>query len=116
MGLFANMINDFELFILTEGEYVFRVGETSEEIFFIVDGEIAITTGENKELVRLKKNDFFGEMSVLDDSTTVRSVFFFIINLYLIFTKEKCNCKNKCDISNMAFTSYKRSLEKVPNS
>jgi len=73
MGLFANMINDFELFILTEGEYVFRVGETSEEIFFIVDGEIAITTGENKELVRLKKNDFFGEMSVLDDSTTVRS-------------------------------------------
>jgi len=91
MGLFANMINDFELFILTEGEYVFRVGETSEEIFFIVDGEIAITTGENKELVRLKKNDFFGEMSVLDDSTTVRSVFFFIINLYLIFTKEKCD-------------------------
>ena len=74
MGLFANMINDFEMFILTEGESVFKAGETAEEIYFIVDGEISITNpGDNKEIVCLKKNDFFGEMSLIDDSTIVRS-------------------------------------------
>jgi len=82
MGLFANMINDFEMFILTEGESVFKAGETAEEIFFIVDGEISITNpGDNKEIVCLKKNDFFGEMSLIDDSTIIRSVISFVMKI-----------------------------------
>lgn len=62
------------------GEYIFREGELGTEMFLIQTGTVKIFTagaGEKEPLAVLKKGDFFGEMSLLDDlprSATARAV------------------------------------------
>jgi hypothetical protein len=53
-----------------QGDYLFREGDLGTEMYIIQDGQVAILKeidGEERELARLDKGDFFGEMSVLED-------------------------------------------------
>ena len=53
-------------------EYVFRTGQPAAAMFIILSGEIKIARegkdGTSVELVRLKENDTFGELALLDNS------------------------------------------------
>lgn len=75
VGLFTALLNDLKLIEITEGEYVYKAGETAEEVYFIIEGEVSILTeNEEKQLAYLKQNDFFGEMSLLDSTAPIRKV------------------------------------------
>lgn len=55
---------------LKAGEYVFEEGDLGTEMYIVQDGSVVILKnlrGEEKELARLSRGDFFGEMSVLED-------------------------------------------------
>ena len=52
--------------VYPEGEVVIREGDHGEEMFLIVEGEIEIHR-ESESLAVLKRQDYFGEMSILDD-------------------------------------------------
>ncbi|MCD6578503.1 cyclic nucleotide-binding domain-containing protein [bacterium] len=52
-----------------ENEPVLEEGQLTRSLFIIETGEVSVTlevNGEKIELTRLKKDDFFGEMSFLD--------------------------------------------------
>lgn len=50
-----------------KNDIIFSVGEEGNRLYFVVDGEIALTDVNDKEVYLIKKNDFFGEESVLSD-------------------------------------------------
>ncbi len=52
--------------VYPEGEVIIREGDHGEEMFLIVEGEIEIHR-ESESLAVLKSQDYFGEMSILDD-------------------------------------------------
>ena len=61
--------------MVNKGEYVFRTGETAEEIFFVLEGNIYITDpNESKVFAEIKKNDFFGQMEIISGQIGIRSV------------------------------------------
>jgi len=75
VGLYANLVKRFHFLVINKGEYVFKAGETAEEIYFVLEGRIVILNEEeNKLYARLKKNDFFGEMAIITGQTSIRTV------------------------------------------
>ena len=60
----------------SDNSQIFKDGEVGDSMYFIFNGEIKISKG-NKELVCLKRGDYFGEMALLDgeprsaDATTM---------------------------------------------
>ena len=52
--------------VYPEGEVIIREGDHGEEMFLIVEGKIEIHRG-SESLVVLKSQDYFGEMSILDN-------------------------------------------------
>jgi len=57
--------------IYAEGEYIFYEGDPGIGLYIIRDGEVSIvqqdSEGNQKELTRLGRGDFFGELAMLDD-------------------------------------------------
>ena len=57
--------------LYAENEYIFYQGDPGIGLYIIREGEVSIVRGnkENnqKELARLKKGDFFGELAMFDD-------------------------------------------------
>ncbi len=57
--------------LYAENEYIFYEGDPGIGLYIVRSGEVAITrknkNGETKELARLKKGDFFGELAMLDN-------------------------------------------------
>ncbi|OUR94120.1 hypothetical protein A9Q84_17575 [Halobacteriovorax marinus] len=51
---------------LEDGDYVFRKGETGNEIFLILTGSAVVKSGDI-EIAKLRKGDLFGEMVLLKD-------------------------------------------------
>jgi small-conductance mechanosensitive channel len=47
------------------GETVIRQGEAGDSFYLIVSGEVTVETAEAGEVARLRRGDFFGEMSLL---------------------------------------------------
>ncbi len=75
VGLYANLVKRFHFLMISKGEYVFKTGETAEEIYFVIEGRIVIVNeDEDKLYARLKKNDFFGEMAIINGQTSIRTV------------------------------------------
>lgn len=62
-----------------DGEVIIRRGDAGREMFIIQKGEAEVTTtvnGKEMSLATLKRGDFFGEMSLLEEmprSATVRA-------------------------------------------
>ena len=67
--------------VFSPGEIVIREGEMSQALYLVIEGEIAVIknhdTPREIELARIKSNDYFGEMSLLEDgrprSATIRT-------------------------------------------
>ncbi len=57
--------------VYAEGEYIFYQGDPGIGLYIIRDGEVSIVQQEGektqKELTRLGRGDFFGELAMLDD-------------------------------------------------
>ncbi|MGD9354669.1 MAG: cyclic nucleotide-binding domain-containing protein, partial [Desulfobacterales bacterium] len=67
------MENDFGLFgkIYEKGEIVFRQGDPGDEMYIIQSGAVEVSSrhdGHKVVLTILEKEDFFGEMALLDRS------------------------------------------------
>jgi len=74
IGLFPNILKDFRFIQITKGEYVFKSGELAEEVYFVIGGKISIIDEEHhREVAVLKKNDFFGEMAIVETETPLRT-------------------------------------------
>jgi len=64
----------------SSGEIIFQEGEKGNEMYIIQSGEVEVIKQVGEEeiaLARLKKNDFFGEMALLDNkkrSATVKAI------------------------------------------
>ncbi len=69
LKMLAGYLSDFTVHA---GDVICRQGDPGEELFIIESGEmgviIKITDGTEKEIVSLKSGDFFGEMSIFDNS------------------------------------------------
>ena len=49
-----------------DGEYIVEMGEEAESLFLVLSGEVTChRDGGDKELIRLKEGDFFGEVTDL---------------------------------------------------
>ena len=80
-GLFADLsapqleaiIHIFDERMFAEGETIVHQGLSGSGFFVIVDGE-ALVTADGRELARLGRGDFFGELSVLDGHPRVAQV------------------------------------------
>ncbi len=58
-----------ELVEVSTGDAVFREGEPGREMFVVLDGEVELTRsvrGRQASIARVARNDWFGEMSMLD--------------------------------------------------
>ena len=57
---------------LAEGQVLFREGDEGNDMFIIADGAAAVSIrlpdGEEREIARFAPGDFFGEMSIFDNS------------------------------------------------
>jgi CRP-like cAMP-binding protein len=57
--------------LYAENEYIFYQGDPGIGLYIIREGEVSIVHGnkenDQKELARLKKGDFFGELAMFDD-------------------------------------------------
>lgn len=51
---------------LTKGDFVFKTGETGNQIFLILNGSTEVKSGD-VTIARLKKGDLFGEMVLLKE-------------------------------------------------
>lgn len=69
LKMLAAYLNDFTV---NAGDVICRQGDPGEELYIIESGEmgviIRIADGSEKEIVTLKSGDFFGEMSIFDNS------------------------------------------------
>jgi len=59
---------DFE-----EGQFIVLQGQVGTGLYVIVEGEVRVERG-SEELARLGPNDFFGELSVIDQQPRLASV------------------------------------------
>jgi HEAT repeat protein len=67
--------------VFSTNEIVIREGEMSQALYLVIEGEISVIknydTPREIELARIKSNDYFGEMSLLEDgrprSATIRT-------------------------------------------
>lgn len=65
----------FLVYKTSQDEYIFKAGEMIEEIYFILEGEVVILDDLNKkEIVHLKRNDFFGETIIADGTSSTKTV------------------------------------------
>lgn len=58
-----------ELVELAPGDAVFREGEPGREMFVVLDGEVELlrnVRGKQAPIAKVARNDWFGEMSMLD--------------------------------------------------
>lgn len=70
--------------MVSKDEYVYKNGETAEEVYFVMDGTIYVRNADDtKDLHSYKKNDFFGEVAIMHGKIGVRTVRK-IISLWLI--------------------------------
>ncbi len=75
-GLWANIVKYFRFVNITQGEYVFKAGETVEAIYFILEGNILLLSPDEKSAIaHLGKNDVFGELFALEGNIKIRTVF-----------------------------------------
>lgn len=78
----ANQIRDLELYgeliEYESGQIILRQGKPGTGLYILINGEAKVSVnmlGEgNNELKRLKRGDFFGEVSLLDDSPCTATV------------------------------------------
>jgi len=67
--------------VFSTNEIVIREGEMSQALYLVIEGEISVIknhdTDREMKLARIKSNDYFGEMSLLEDgrprSATIRT-------------------------------------------
>lgn len=63
-----------------EGEVIFNEGDIGDYLYIIVDGEVEVlqnTNGETKQIAKLGKGEYFGEMALLNQkrrSATIRCI------------------------------------------
>lgn len=59
---------------LKPGDYVFKHGDTGEELFLILNGSAKVYNASDKEIARCKKGDLFGEMVLLKENVRYGTV------------------------------------------
>jgi len=72
----ARIAKEIVIETFTPGQEIFKAGDIGAEMYIIVEGRVSVHL-DKKELVQLAKEDFFGEMSLLDQearSATVTAV------------------------------------------
>ena len=76
VGLWANVVKCFRLINISQGEYVFKAGETAEAIYFILEGNVLLLGPEEKTAIaQLGKYDVFGELFTVEETIKIRRVF-----------------------------------------
>ena len=85
--------------VCTPGDYVFRVGDDSEEMYFIVQGEVKVLSRQKEEIATLSDGDFFGEISLFKERTRTASV----------------RAQSYCDLYKLSKRSYNRVVSRYPN-
>lgn len=73
VGLTTNLSKKFYFMMINKDEFVFKSGETAEEIFFVLEGSVSIRDN-NEEFATLHKNNYFGEMAIMGGKTGIHSV------------------------------------------
>lgn len=63
---------------LTPGDYIFKTGDSGNEMYFVVSGELnTLTQAEDRVIIKLKAGDYFGEISLLKNknrSATIKAL------------------------------------------
>ena len=42
VGLYPNLLKKFRFQVINKGEYIFKMGETAEQMYFIMEGKVDI--------------------------------------------------------------------------
>jgi signal-transduction protein with cAMP-binding, CBS, and nucleotidyltransferase domain len=74
VGLTTNLAKKFYFMMINMNEYVFKSGETAEEIFFLLEGTVTIRDDGNEVIADLEKNSYFGEMAIMAGKTGIHTV------------------------------------------
>ena len=60
---------------ITPGEFLFTEGDIGNKVYFVIKGELSVLTENNsKEIAKVHKNDFFGEIALFKNKPRTASV------------------------------------------
>lgn len=61
--------------VITPDEFVFHEGDFGEKVYFVIEGQLSVLTkNSNKEIAKIKKGDFFGEIALFKNRPRNASV------------------------------------------
>jgi len=61
--------------VITPDEFVFHEGDFGEKVYFVIEGQLSVLTkNSNKEIAKIKKGDFFGEIALFKNKPRNASV------------------------------------------
>jgi len=72
-GAIQTLITRLQMAIYTPGEYIIRYGEIANDMFFIVNGVVNILNKNEQILAELKSGQYFGEIALVQETTSVRN-------------------------------------------
>lgn len=55
-----------------EGDIVFRAGDTGKTMYVVISGSVRVMVAD-QEVARLSRNEFFGEMAIIEAGQSIRS-------------------------------------------
>ncbi len=59
--------------LIPKEEFVIKQGELASDMYFIMKGEVRVVTESGVTLATLGKNKHFGEMALIQETSSVRS-------------------------------------------
>lgn len=71
----ADLAENLNETVISPDEFLFREGDIGEKVFFVIEGQLSVLMkSSNKEIAKIKKGDFLGEMALFKNKPRNASV------------------------------------------
>jgi len=71
----ADLAENLQETVITPDEFLFQEGDFGEKVYFVIEGQLSVLKKESKkEIAKIKKGDFFGEIALFKNKPRNASV------------------------------------------